>query len=65
MWGGHDGVGSAEGNAGFPLNENIFFPEEGKVVIRDGWEVGRMDATDDVVEGKGNEADVSWVVGGS
>ncbi len=35
-----DGVGSAEGDPGIPLEEDAFFPEGGKVIIWDGWNGG-------------------------
>ncbi len=33
----HDGVSGAKGSACIPLEEEVFFPEEGKEVIQDGW----------------------------
>ena len=47
------------------IEEDIFFPEEGKAVIWDGWEVGRVDAADGMVKGKGNKATVDEAVGHS
>ena len=57
----HDGVGSMEGNTGVLLKEGVFFPEEGKEIVWDGWKVGGMDAANGMVRGKGNEADVDGV----
>ncbi len=63
VWRYHDGVNGTGGNAGVLLEDDIFFPEEGKAVVQDGWKVGGKDAADGVVKGKGNEADVNGFVG--
>ncbi len=57
----HDVVGSAEGNTGILLEEDMFFPEECKAVVWDGWKVCGMNAANGMVKGKGDEADVDGV----
>lgn len=40
VWSCHDDVGGPKSNANRPVDKDIFFPEEGKGCIWEGWELG-------------------------